>query len=141
MTQVTHMLVFFKVSIESILTLMLQTSVVLVSLVTQHLVISTMLLVTKVLHLMTLVYSTAHTFLYRWFVQLVRIHSNQKLASRLVTVWLRTHSLRELLRVMVLLQLTLTATTVVFPLLTLCKRDAYIFYKRLLLGVSFFMHK
>ena len=32
------------------------------------LLISTMLQVIKVLHLMTQVYSTAHTFLYRWFV-------------------------------------------------------------------------
>ena len=31
---------------------------------------------TKVLHLMTQDYSTAHTFLFRWFVQLVRTASS-----------------------------------------------------------------
>ena len=60
---------------------------------------------------MTLDYSTAHTFLYKWLEPLVRIHSNQKLALRLVTEWLQTHSLRVLHKVKVLLHLTQTVTT------------------------------
>ena len=47
--------------------------------------------VIRVLLLMMLVYSTAHTFLYKWFVQLTSSHSNQKLDLRLVTAWLLTH--------------------------------------------------
>jgi hypothetical protein len=38
---------------------------------------------------MTLVYSTAHTFRYKWFVQLTSTHSNQRLVSRHVTAWLQ----------------------------------------------------
>ena len=41
---------------------------------------------------MTLVSSTAHTFRCKWFVRLVKILSNQKLVSRLVTEWLLTRS-------------------------------------------------
>jgi hypothetical protein len=48
--------------------------------------------VTKALQLLTLVCSIAHTFHCKWFVQLVKILSNQKLDSRLVTVWSQTHS-------------------------------------------------
>ena len=64
----------------------------------QVLVTSTTLLVTKVLLLMTLVYSTAHTFHYRWFVQLERTPSSQKSDLRLVTDWLLTHSQKVLLK-------------------------------------------
>ena len=59
------------------------------------LLISTMLQVIKVLHLMTQVYSTAHTFLYRWYVVWEQIVSNQRLDSRLVTELLQTHLLKE----------------------------------------------
>ena len=45
--------------------------------------------------LMTQDCSTAHTFLYRWFVQLARTPSSQKSALRLATVSLPTHSLKE----------------------------------------------
>ena len=65
--------------------LILLTLVVLLRLLTQVLVISTTLLVIRVHLLMMLVCSTAHTFHYRWFVQLERTVSNQKLALRLVT--------------------------------------------------------
>ena len=53
--------------------------------------VNSMLLDIKVLHLTIQVSSTAHMFLYKWFVQLVKIHSNLKLVSRLVTEWLRIH--------------------------------------------------
>ena len=59
------------------------------------LLISTMLQVIKVHHLMTQVYSTAHTFLYRWYVVWEQIVSNQRLDSRLVTESLQTHLLKE----------------------------------------------
>ena len=42
-------------------------------------------LVTKVHLLMMQVFSTAHTFHYRWFVRLLKVPFNQKLVSRHVT--------------------------------------------------------
>ena len=42
-------------------------------------VVNTTLLVIRVHHLMTQVSSTAHMYLFRWYVQLVRTPSNQKL--------------------------------------------------------------
>ncbi len=59
-----------------------------------YLQVSSMLLVIKVLHLMMLVFSIAHMFHYKWFVQLVKIHSNLKLVSRLVMAWFKTHLLQ-----------------------------------------------
>jgi hypothetical protein len=47
---------------------------------------SSMLLVTKEHRLMMQVFSTAHTFLSKWFVQLILTASSQRLALRLVTV-------------------------------------------------------
>ena len=102
-------------------------------------VTSTMLLVIKVLLLMMLDCSTAHTFLYRWFVQLERIHSSQKSALRLVTESLRTHLPKDLIKVLVNSKLTQTATTGVLLLRTLCKRDAYISQETLLREGLFFV--
>ena len=102
----------------------------------QQVVTSTMLLVTKVLHLTMQVCSIAHTFLYRWFVQWERTPSSQKSGLRLVMVWLLTHLLKDLHKDLVLLQLTLTVTTEELLLQTLCK-SYYILFKRLLRG-SFF---
>jgi hypothetical protein len=62
--------------------------------------------------LMTQDSSTAHMFLSKWFVPLVRTTSSQKLDLRPVTEWLQTHSLKALLRVLVVLLLTQTATIV-----------------------------
>merc|ERR1739848_407114 len=116
MTQAIHLLVYFKVSIEYTSILMLLT----------YLLISTTLWVTRVLHLMTLDCSTAHTFLYRWFVQLVRIHSNQKLDSRLATASSRTHSHKVQIRDLEHLHVTRTVTTEELKLLTLCKIEGYV---------------
>ena len=135
---VTHLLVFYKVSIVYTSILILLTLVVLLKLLTQVLVISTMLLVIRVLHLMMLVCSTAHMFHYRWFVQLERIVSNQKLALRLVTESLRTHLQMVKVKVWAYFRLTLTATTDVLLLRTSCKRDAYI-SQETPSGVSFFV--
>ena len=135
MTQVIHLLVFFKVSIESTSTH--------IQLTNQQVVSSIMLLVTKVLHLMMLVCSTAHTFLYRWFVQLEKIHSSQKSALRLVTESLRTHlpKVMFLTKVLVDLRLIQTVTTEEFKLRTLCKKKGYISFNRreTLKRVSFFV--
>merc|ERR1712093_484553 len=93
-------------------------------------------------HLMTLDCSTAHTFLYRWFVQLVRIHSNQKLDSRLATALSRTHSHKgmQLTKDLVHLLVTRTVTTEELKLLTLCKKEIYIFlFQEDPSGSSFFM--
>ena len=101
MTLVTPSLVFCKVSIVYTSILILQTS----------LLTSTTLLVTKVLHLTTQVSSTAHTYLCRWSVPLVRIPSNPKLASRLAMVLPPTPSQKEPLRVWDASVSTATATT------------------------------
>ena len=131
MTQAIHLLVYYKVSIEYTLILILLT----------YLVISTTLSVIKVLLLMMLDYSTALTCLYRWFVRLVRIHSNQKLDSRLATASSRTHSHKEQPKDLVLLLRTLTATTGVLRLLTLCKKKGYnSFIRETPSGVSFFVY-
>ena len=62
---VTHLLVFLTDVTKCTSILILQTQQI----------SSSTLLVIRVHHLMTLVSSTAHTFRYRWFVQLVRRHS------------------------------------------------------------------
>src|SRR6056300_118831 len=115
MTQATHLLVFLMVVsvYTSIHTLLL------------HLVISITQLDTKVLQRLTLVSSTAHMCHSRWFVQLVRIRSNQKSDSRLATAWSRTHSLQAMqtvLSVSVQLPQTirLTNTTDWLKFLTSC---------------------
>merc|ERR1712093_938845 len=108
------------------------------------LLISTTLLDTKVLHLMTLDCSTAHTFLYRWFVQLVRIHSNQKLDSRLATASSRTHSHKVVLLMvkdLVFLPVTRTVITEELRLLTSCKKKGYnSFNQSTPSGVLFFVY-
>ena len=53
--------------------------------------ISITLLVIRALHLMTQVCSIAHTFLFRWFVQLERTPSSLRSDLRLVTVWLHRY--------------------------------------------------
>ena len=69
----------------------------------QTMVISTMLLDTKVLHLTMQDCSTALTFHYRWFVQLEKTSWQLKSDLRHVTEWLRTHS-HKVLKDWVLLQ-------------------------------------
>jgi hypothetical protein len=114
-TLATPLLVLSTVSIRSTSILMLQTTVL----------FSTTLLVIRVLHLMTLVYSTAHTFLFRWFVQLDRTPSNPRLALRPATAWSLTHSQKEPIRRSALSRLPPTATTVAFPSRTLCDPSGY----------------
>ena len=88
---------------------------------------------------MTQDYSTAHTFHYRWFVQLVKIHSNQKSDSRLVMVLLLTHLQKEQMRLLqVVLLLTETDTTEELLLKTLCKRVAYILSRDSFGGLFFY---
>ena len=81
---------------------------------------TTTLLVTRVLPLMTLDSSTAHTFPCRWSVPLTMAPSNPKLASRPATAWSRTHSQKELLKVPCGSPRTLTATIVVLRSPTSC---------------------
>ena len=73
---------------------------------------------------MTLVCSTAHTFHYKWFVQLVNIHSNQRLDLRQDMVSQLTHSTQEqslpVLKVQSQLLRTPTSTTEELKLQTLC---------------------
>ena len=73
---------------------------------------------------MTLVCSTAHTFHYKWFVQLVNIHSNQRLDLRQDMVSHLTHSTQEqllpVLKVQSQLLRTPTSTTEELKLQTLC---------------------
>jgi len=52
-----------------------------------------MSVVIRVLPLMMLASSTAHTFLFRWFVRLVKVPSSPRLVSKPVTEWLQTHLL------------------------------------------------
>jgi len=112
-TLVTPSLVFCKVSIVYTLILILQT----------FLLTSTTLLVIRVLHLMTLVCSIAHTFLSKWFVPLVRTPSSPRSDSRPATEWFLTHSLRVHLltvKVLVVSRQTATATTEEYVLTTSC---------------------
>src|SRR5210317_1051394 len=81
---------------------------------------SSLLLDTKVLHHTMLVSSTAHTFHCKWFVQLVRTHSSQKLVSRHVMVLLQTHLLVVLQSEVVQSLLTTTYITEEFKLRTSC---------------------
>jgi hypothetical protein len=61
-----------------------------------------------------LVSSIAHMFHYKWSVPLTKTLSNQRLASRLVTEWLQTHSPKVYQPVLVVLLKTPTFTTDVF---------------------------
>ena len=110
MTLVIPSLVSSKVSIAYTSILIRQTV----------LLTSTTLLVIRVLPLMMQVYSTAHTFLFRWFVQLERTPSSPKSDLRLATAWSLIPSLKVQLSELVLLQLTRTATTVALQLRTSC---------------------
>ena len=116
MTPVTPSLVFLLVSIAF-------TSIHMVLTVP---LISTTLLVTRVLPHMTLVSSTALTFLFRWFVLSVRTPSSLRSDSRLATAWLPTHSLRVQPSVLVLLPRTPTATTVASRSKTSCDHGSHI---------------
>ena len=128
MTQAIHLLVFFKVSTEYTLILLLLTLLL-------H---STTLWDTKVLHHMTQDYSTAHTFHYRWFVLWERTPSSQKLDLRPDMVWLQTHSLKEQLKVLVESRQTVTDTIRELQLQTLCNKILHTL-KEIPSGVSFFM--
>jgi len=88
---------------------------------------NSLLLVTKVLTLMMLVCSTAHTFLFRWFVLLVRTPSSPRLASRPDMVWLLTHLQMVLIRIWVPSRLVLTDTTEELLLRTSCEFISHIF--------------
>ena len=129
MTQAIHLLVYYKVSIEYTLTHLLLTL----------LLLSITLWATKVHLLMTLDYSTVLTFHYRWFVRLVRIHSNQKLDSRPDMVWLRTHShkVTVTLKDWVFLTVTRILTTEELQLQTLCNKYLVRDIQRLLRGSLF----
>ena len=129
MTQAIHLLVYYKVSTECTLTHLLLTL----------LLLSTMLSDTKVHLLMTLDYSTAHMYHYRWFVRLVRIHSNQKLDSRPDMVWLRTHSHKEQLKDLEHLHVTQTVTTEELRFPTLCNINISFEISETPSGVSFFL--
>ena len=82
---------------------------------------------------MTLVCSTAHTFHYKWFVQLVNIHSNQRLDLRQDMVSQLTHSTQEqllpVLKVQSQLLRTPTSTTEELKLQTLCNNKKLTNYK------------
>jgi len=83
--------------------------------------ISTTLLVIRVPAHMMLVSSTAHMFLSKWFVPLVRTPSSLKLALRPDMVLLQTHSQRALLLpILVFWKETPTFTTEESRLQTLC---------------------
>ena len=130
MTQVIHLLVFLQVSSESTSTHMLQTLLL-------H---STTLQVIKVHHLMTQVYSTAHTFLYRWYVVWEQTVSNQRLDSRLVTESLQTHLLKEQHSPhLVFFHVTATYTTEELKLQTLCNSYFTYFFKEMSLTSLFFV--
>ena len=128
MTPVTPSQVYLLVSTESTLTHIPLT----------ELPISITLLVIRVLHLMTQVCSTAHTFLFRWFVQLERTPSSLRSDSRLVTVLLLTHSL--VLQVELIpanSRLTTTVTTEESPSRTSCD-PRFTYFTETPSGVSFF---
>jgi len=112
--------VFCKVSIVYTSILILQTSVLLVLTLQPIAVLSTMSSVIRVLPLMMQVCSIAHTFLFRWFVQLVRIPSNPKSALRPVMVLPLTPSQKEPIRVWDASVSTATVTTEELRSRTLC---------------------
>jgi len=116
MTLVTPSLVFSKASIASTLTHTLQTS----TLTTLQTATSITSVVTRVLPLMTQVCSTAHTFLCRWFVPLVRTPSSLRSDLRPVMVLFPTPSLKEPTKAWVHSTLTRTVTTDVLRLRTSC---------------------
>ena len=107
--------------------------------VLQQVVISTTLLVTKVLHLMMQVCSTVLTFHYRWFVQWVKTPFQPKIGFK-TRYGIVANPFAEGINQGQggLLTLTKTVTTDVLLLKTLCKRDAYILSKTSF-GGSFFM--
>ena len=97
---------------------------------------STTLLVIRVPHLMTLVCSTAPTYLSRWSVPLVRTPSKLRSDSRLATAWSPIPSLKALLLLSALSSLAPTATIVAFPSRTSCDIGSHISRD---LRVPFFM--
>ena len=119
MTLATPSLVFSKVSTASTLTHIRQT----------YLATSTTLQVIRVLHLMTQVSSTAHTFLSRWSVPSVRTPSSPRLASRPATVLLLTHSQKAPTLAVALLPVTPTVTTEESRSPTSCDFDSHIFLR------------
>ena len=137
MTRVTPSLVFCKVSIAYTSILILLT----LPPVMPHLATSIMFVDIRVLALMTLAFSTALTFHYRWCVQLVRTPSSRKLALRPATGSLPPPSQKELPKVSEHLVLPRTATIVALLLRTLCEQDGYIpfTFQRTLPRVLFFV--
>ena len=102
--------------------------------------ISISLLVIRVLHLMTQVCSIAHMFPSRWFVPWERTPSNLRLALRLVTVLLLTHSQKVLLLSPILVdsRSTQTVTTEESPSETSCD-PRFTYFTETPSGVSFFI--
>ena len=131
MTQATHLLVFYKVSTECTLTHLLLT----------YLLLSTTLLVTKVHLHMTLDYSIAHTFLYKWLEARWSGYIPTKLDSRQDMVLSRTHSHKVMLltKDLEFLHVTRTAITEELKLLTLCNKYLVRDIQRLLRGSLFFV--
>ena len=99
---------------------------------------STTLLVIRVLHLMTQVCSTAHTFPSRWFVPLERTPSSPRLALRPATAWSLTHSLKAPTSAQAHSLLTLTVTTEELLLRTSCD-PRFTYFTESPSGLSFFM--
>jgi len=134
MTLVTPSLVFSKVSIVYTSILIPPTS----PLLTQQTVTSITLSVIREPTLMTLDSSTAHMYLSRWYVPLVRTPSSPRLASRPAMVSLLTHSQKEPTRVSALSRSTRTATIVALLLRTSCDpSDTY--FSKTSFGGSFFV--
>ena len=90
---------------------------------------NTTLSVIKEHHHMMLVCSTAHTYHYKWFVQLVRTLSNQRLVSRQDMELLQTHSILEQLLLVtdgaINISSVPTSITEKLKLLTLCNFFTY----------------
>ena len=119
--------------------LLVSTEYTLIHIPPTELTISISLLVIRVLHLMTQVCSIAHMFPSRWFVPLERTPSSLRLASRLVTVLLLTHSL--VLQVELTpanSRLTTTVTTEESPSETSCD-PRFTYFTETPSGVSFFI--
>src|SRR6056300_1409733 len=83
-------------------------------------------LVTKALVLLMLVFSTAHTCLFRWFVRLVKTPSNQRSDLRLATAWSLILSQPTMATVLLLawVVVMVTSTTDLLRSQTLCNKKS-----------------
>ena len=102
-------------------------------------------LVIRVLPLMMLVCSIAHTFLSRWFVQLVLTPSSPKSDLRHATAWFLIHSLKARLPfpipiLLLVVTSTPTSTTDVFVLLTSCDITSHRSTQTPLRGLFLWVH-